>query len=513
MSSSSPTTPAGSPSPARSSVGSRLVSSAVRFAETEVCGGLVLLLCTLAALWASNSTVAEGFARFWRIEAGVSVGAFALNETFAYWVNDGLMTIFFFVVGLEIKRELVAGELRDVRAAALPAIAALGGMVVPAAIYFLLQRGQPGEPGWGIPMATDIAFVVGVLALLGRRIPPGLRIMMLSLAIIDDIGAVVVIAVFYSQGLSLLPLLLAAAGFAVTWLARRLGVRFVPVYIVLGLATWLAVLHSGVHPTLTGVILGLMTPARAWLEENDFAAAMERITRRLRAAGPGERPAREIRRLTTTACQSVSVLDRLETALHPWVAYAIMPLFALANAGVPIEARSLDNSIALSVAAGLLLGKPIGIVAFSWLAVRSGLARLPAGVTWGILCGAGCLGGIGFTMSLFIANLGLNAELLEAGRIGVLVGSAASAVAGSIVILLFARPPSALGDALPATAAGAGAPDVVKHSESMAEATLAGSPDNLETSAPDDPAPDDVYDYLSCWHLTRELRWRPFGRG
>jgi NhaA family Na+:H+ antiporter len=348
------------------------------------------------------------------------------------------MAIFFFVVGLEIKRELVAGELRDPRKAALPVAAALGGMIVPALIYFLLQRGQPGERGWGIPMATDIAFVVGVMALLGPRVPFGLKIMLLSLAIADDIGAVVVIAVFYSTGLSWLMLGLAAVGLGVVYVMNRLGVRSVGVYAVAGAFVWLAMLKSGVHPTIAGVILGLMTPSWAWVSEPVLRLSVATMLSRIEdedieVQGP------ELQTLSFAARESVSPLERLEGGLHPWVGFLIMPLFALANAGVAIKIAEVTNPVAVAVALGLFLGKPIGILLFSWLAVKLGVAKLPAGVNWWMILGGGFLAGIGFTMSLFVAGLALKGDLLAAGKIGTLCGSLASAIVGATILLLALR--------------------------------------------------------------------------
>jgi NhaA family Na+:H+ antiporter len=423
----------------------RLVRPFTRFLRVEAASGVVLLACTAVALAVSNSPWAGAYAAFWHTPVGLRVGPFELTESLAHWVNDGLMTIFFFVVGLEIKRELVAGELRDPKTAALPATAALGGMVVPAAIYLLLQYGRPGEPGWGIPMATDIAFVVGFLALLGPRVPTGLKVFLLSLAIVDDIGAVLVIAVFYTGAISWVALGLAAAGFAATTLLNRLGVRRVPVYVLVGAGIWLAFLKAGVHPTVAGVLLGLLTPASAWVGDRGLADLLADVLGRVRGQGAAalhHRP--EVHgRLVTAAREAVSPLERLEVALHPWVAFVIMPVFALANAGVRLEPAALAHPVAVAVALGLTLGKPLGIVAFSWVAVRLGLARLPAGVTWPVLWGAGCLAGIGFTMSLFIADLALDGPLLDAGKIGTLTGSAVSATLGSLLLVRFLRRPAA----------------------------------------------------------------------
>lgn len=435
----------------------RLMQPLARFLEIESASGIILIGCTAIALVLANSPWAHAWESFWHTEARVAIGSWELRASLAHWVNDGLMTIFFFLVGLEIKRELVDGELRSVRKAALPIVAALGGMLVPAGIYLLLLGGGEGQRGWGIPMATDIAFAVGILALLGRRVPVGLKIFLLALAIADDIGAIVVIALFYSGAIQTLALGLAALGLAIIFGMNRLGVRSIAAYIIAGTGVWLAMYSSGIHPTIAGVVLGLMTPGRAWVVGESLVELLLDAVDRL--DGQIERPhVRDhsllIGDLTATARETVSPLERLEMALHPWVAFAIMPIFALANAGVALQPAAAGHPIVLAVAAGLVLGKPLGIVVFSWLAVRSGIAQLPAGINWKALLGASCLGGVGFTMSLFIAGLALEGNLLDAGKIGTLAGSTISALAG--LVLLFAFLPTA--DALAAITFAA--PDV-----------------------------------------------------
>ena len=397
----------------------------------------------MIALGVANSPWAAPFTAFWQTRVGLVAGDFALEKPLLLWINDGLMTVFFFLVGLEIKREIVLGELRDPRNAALPVAAALGGMIVPAAIYLAFQWGGPGERGWGVPMATDIAFVVGLLALLGRRVPIGLKILLLTLAIVDDIGAILVIAVAYTADLEPLFLLPAAAGFGLIYLSNRIGVRPVPVYAVLGAGIWLAFLKSGVHPTVAGVLLGLLTPAHPWFAASSLANVAEGVARRLRDDREGDDESAHheeaVHVLTRTARETLSPLDRLETALHPWVAFGIMPLFALANAGVRIEWGGVGNPVAVAIAVGLIAGKPLGILGFSWIAVRLGLARLPAGMGWKPLIGASCLAGVGFTMSLFVAGLALKGDLLDAGKSGILVGSVVSAVLGVALLVYFSN--------------------------------------------------------------------------
>lgn len=411
----------------------------LHFLQIETASGIVLLICTIVALTLANvPATAEWYHELWHTYVGVQWGRFTLGGDLGhFFINDVLMTIFFFVVGLEIKRELVAGELRDPKKAALPVAAALGGMVVPAAIYMALQWGKPGFRGWGIPMATDIAFVVGAMTLLGRRIPFGLKIMLLSLAIVDDIGAVIVIAVFYTADLNLWMLALAGVGFGVTYGLNRAGVRAVPAYVIVGALIWLAFYHSGVHPTIAGVLLGLLTPASAWVGD----ATLLEVLRDAIERAPGRGPERlsVLKDVQFTARECISPLERLELALHPWVGFCIMPLFALANAGVHIELNEITDPIAVAVALGLLLGKPIGIFLFSYAAVRVGWARLPVGVNWKVLLGGGSLAGIGFTMSLFVAGLAFGDDMhrLASGKIGTLMGSLLSALAGTALLLLF----------------------------------------------------------------------------
>jgi NhaA family Na+:H+ antiporter len=414
----------------------RLIAPFERFLHVEAAGGIVLLACTVVALTIANSPLGEAYHQWWHTPVAVEFGAFQLRKTLEHWINDGLMTLFFFVVGLEVKRELVLGELRDPRAAALPIAGAIGGMIVPAGIYLVLIGSSPAARGWGIPMATDIAFVVGCMAVLGRRVPHGLRVMLLSLAIADDIGAILVIALGYSAGIVWLPLCLGVLGLGLVVLFEHLGVRSFGVYTLLGAAIWVAFVKSGVHATIAGVILGLLTPARPYLSQGALASFLERARSLLHGGGWSERDgvthARALRRASR---QAVSPLEYLEHLLHPWVSFAIMPIFALANAGVHVDLATVGDRVTLAVAAGLLAGKPLGIVATSWLAVAAGAARLPAGVTWAGITGGSVLCGIGFTMALFVASLALEGAALAAAKVGVLIGSALAAAAGMLVLL------------------------------------------------------------------------------
>ena len=416
-----------------------------RFVHTESGGGILLLAGALAALIWANSPWFESYERFWHTELTFDLGAFSLSQDLRHWINDGLMAIFFFVVGLEIKRELVTGELRDPRAAALPGLAALGGMVVPALIYLALAGGGEAARGWGIAMATDIAFAVGILALLGRSAPSGLRLFLLSLAIVDDIGAVLVIAIFYTESIAWPALAVAAALLAAIVLIQRVGVRWVPLYVLLGLGVWLAVFSSGVHATIAGVALGLVTPAVPFQRPRPVSLAAKRIADETadEPAQPDE-DAHHWLDLATISREAVSPLARMENILHPWTSYLVVPLFAIANAGVHIRGTSvgdvLTHRVTLAVAAGLVIGKIVGVSLASWLAVRLGLSRLPEGVEWPHVIGAAALAGIGFTVSLFVAGLAFSdAARLDAAKIGVLGGSVIAGVVGAALLRRAAR--------------------------------------------------------------------------
>ncbi len=418
----------------------RLQRPLTAFMHVESAGGVVLLICTAIALLAANSPYAEAYAAFWHHDLRIAVGDFELSYSVAHWINDGLMVVFFFLIGLEIKRELIIGELSDPKKVVLPVAAALGGVLAPVAIYLSLQYGKAGEHGWAVPMATDIAFVVGCMSLLGSRVPRGLAVLMLSLAIVDDLMAVLVIAMFYTSSISAAWLAGAAGGLAAIVVMNRVGVRSVPVYLIAGVVVWLCTLQSGVHSTIAGVILGLLTPVHPWLGGPKFLGFLRYTDDTLRKEETSMERARQmVADLSFASREAVPPLYRIETALHPWVAFGIMPLFALANAGVPIKIEAMGEPVAVAVAAGLFFGKAIGIFGASWLAVKIGVATRPEGVTWPVLGGAAFLGGIGFTMALFIASLGLSGEILLSAKIGIILGSFASAVVGMLVLSSVAR--------------------------------------------------------------------------
>jgi NhaA family Na+:H+ antiporter len=410
-----------------------------RFLAIEASTGAVLLLATTAALVLSNSPWADPFEHAWETSIGLQVGGWEYGRSLRHWINDGLMTLFFFLVSVELKRELVLGELRSPRMAALSISAALGGMLVPAALYLVMQAGQPGQHGWGTVMATDTAFVIGCLALLGSRIPQSLRVFMLSLAIVDDIGAILVVAIGYSSGIAWQMLALAGVGVVVVRLMAAIGFRGFPIYFLIGAAIWMAVDASGIHATVTGVILGLMTPARRWVSDDRLYALLRQvIAHPVNGEGSGDTKDRKTLQVAEIAArETLSPAERLELALHPWVGFVIMPLFALANAGIPLSLNSVGDPVTTAVFVGFVVGKPVGVLTFSWLAVRSGIAVRPPELSWGALVGGGLLAGIGFTMALFIANLAFSESLIRSAKFGILLASVVSALAG-IVLLTWA---------------------------------------------------------------------------
>jgi Na+:H+ antiporter, NhaA family len=401
------------------------------FLHTEAAGGIVLVAATIAALIWANSPASASYRDLWSSTVTVGFRDHVLTLDLRAWVNDALMAVFFFVVGLEIKRELVVGELRDRKTAALPAIAALGGMIVPALIYLALNAGGHGARGWGIPMATDIAMTVGVLSLLGSRINPSLKLFLLALAIVDDIGAIIVIAVFYSTGIEPVLLLVSALLVALVVVMRRIGVRAIWPYIVVGVALWLTIHESGVHATIAGVILGLLAPtsARRSHETVDHDELVDIST--VEAA----------RATSAMARESVSVAEWLEHGLHPWSSYVIVPLFALANAGVVISSDSLSaavrSPITHGVVIGLVVGKFVGISAFAWLACRLRIASLPSGTAWSGILGVAAIAGIGFTVSIFVSGLAFGAGVRDTNaKLGILAASLIAAAVGSLILTL-----------------------------------------------------------------------------
>jgi NhaA family Na+:H+ antiporter len=432
----------------------RVISPFARFARTESAGGIVLIAATLVAIAWANSPWGGAYEHLWETPVTIGAGAWALTYPLHYWINDGLMAVFFFLVGLEIKREFLVGELASLKRASLPIAAALGGMVVPAILYALLNAGGPGAAGWGIPMATDIAFALGVLALLGPRIPLSLKVFLAALAIVDDLGAVLVIAVFYTESINWAALALGFVLLAGLALANRMQARSPLIYVLVGAVVWVAFLKSGVHATVAGVLLAMTIPARTRIDTAEFLARGRRILDYFDASGV------EGRGVLTNKAQQAAIqemenaceaaqapLQRIEHELHYWVAFGIIPIFALANAGVHLGGNlgaAFSDRVTLGIILGLVIGKPVGITLFAWLAVKSGVAALPGTVTWRAIRGVSLLGGIGFTMSLFIAGLAFPGapQLNEDAKIGIFVASLVAGIAGWLVLRGF-RPDAA----------------------------------------------------------------------
>ncbi len=413
----------------------RRVGRPVRnFLRIEAAGGLLLIVATIVALVWANSPWNESYYEVLHTHIKIEVGDLLhLDEPVEAWINDALMAIFFFVVGLEIKRELVSGELRDPRAAALPAVAAIGGMVVPALFYVVFNASGAGVDGWGIPMATDIAFAVGVVSLLGNRVPGAMKVFLLTLAIVDDIGAIAVIAIFYTDDLSTGWLLTAVAITLVVVIMRMVKVWYIPAYVLVGGFLWLAVFESGIHATIAGVVLGLICPAKPLKEE----APEDDV--HIGAALSGQASATVVRRANFELKEQVSVAERLEDVLHPFSSFLIIPVFALANAGIEISgdtiSDALSSDVTIGVVAGLVLGKLLGVSVATWIAVRTGLSRLPRGASWTHVIGLAAIAGIGFTVSLFITGLAFDDPVVtDEAKMGILAASAIAAIIGMAVL-------------------------------------------------------------------------------
>ena len=401
--------------------------------------GSVLLVAAAAALIWANSPFAHGYHAFWSLPITIGLGEHVFSRSLHFWVNDALMTVFFLVVGMEIRREIHEGALSRLDQALLPLIAATGGVIVPALIFLSLNSDPVRVHGWAVPTATDIAFAVGTLALLGRSIPVNVRVFLLALAIIDDIIAVLIIAIFYTDGLQYGGFAVAAVGVLAVLALQRMGIGSAPAYVVPGAVVWIGFLIAGIHPTLAGVALGLMTPARPIPMREHPLEVVSRVLKQLRSSDAVEtkdshRLQHPLHELRVAHRELLPPVSRVQTAMHPWVAYGVMPIFALANAGVSLTGTDLAGSarfVMFGTAVALVAGKPLGIVGASWIAVRFGWCRLAPGVSWGGVCLVGLLAGIGFTMSIFIAMLAFSNEgLLNAAKLGVLLGSLGAAMLG-----------------------------------------------------------------------------------
>lgn len=428
---------------------SGVLSPVESFFAMETASGILLMITAVIAMIWANSPFYHSYELMLELPVGIKLGAIDVTKTLHHWVNDGIMVIFFFVVGLEIKRELIIGELSSPRKAALPMFAALGGMVAPALIYVAFNHDGRGASGWGIPMATDIAFAVGILTLMSRKVPLALKVFLLALAIVDDLGAVLVIALFYTEEIAAGALGVATATIFVTLFIKYAGIRNLMIYWILGVIAWFAVLKSGVHATVAGVILGLMTPVSPFYNlkkiPEKFRQLVDKISGGIDNANKkytqlSYETFHDIETLEEMVKESRSPLDRLIHGLHPWVSFAVMPLFALFNAGVHISgdftlASFAAEPIAIGVILGLVVGKPIGVLFFSWLAIKLNMAQLPEGVTWSHMAAVGFLAGIGFTMALFIGHLALKVPEVEIySKLGILVASFISGIIGVILL-------------------------------------------------------------------------------
>lgn len=423
----------------------RFLRPFAEYIKTEATSGIVLMLAAVAALIWANSPWAASYIATWQTIFSIKFGTFVLEKPILLWINDGLMAVFFFLVGLEIKREILIGELASVRKATLPIVAAIGGMVVPALIFSIFNFGGPGNKGWGIPMATDIAFALGVLNLLGSRVPLALKVFLAAVAIVDDIGAVLVIAIFYSEEIKWG---LVGGGFAILAglaVLNRLGFRNPAVYIIPGIVLWVLFLKSGIHATVAGVLLAMMIPTRVHLVPQEFAEeAHNALDEFDKACDSRDRVLMNEDQQSAVheleqACERVQMpLQRVEHALQPFVSYLIMPIFALANAGVVLSAESassIGQPVGLGVLLGLVIGKPVGVVLAAWIAVKSGIASLPSRVGWRQMTGVGVLAGIGFTMSLFISDLAFtDVQNVEAAKIAILLASIIAGVTGYVML-------------------------------------------------------------------------------
>ncbi len=423
----------------------RLVRPFQEFGQTEASSGIVIIISVVVAMIAANTFLAEYYYDFSHYHIAIDLGFFHLDTGLQHWVNDGLMVIFFFVVGLEIKREVVAGELAGGRKVWAPVAAAAGGMIVPVLVFFAIVDDPTARQGWAIPMATDIAIAVGVITVVGTRVPTGLKVLLLALAIVDDIGAIAVIAVFYTEDINLTALGLTVGLLAFAYLMNINGIHLMPLYVVIALIAWMTTHESGIHPTILGVALGIMTPMQAWYRSAALPDLIEALVRRIRdderdpdAEHRHHRRVGDLLTLSEISEQAISPLDRIEHRLLPWSAFLVVPLFAFINAGVDLRGGVLEeaatSSLAWGVGLGLLIGKPIGVTIATYIAVRLG-AELPAGVTWLGVFAIGLIAGIGFTVALFVTELSFEAELLlTQAKVGIFVASVLAGVIGLVML-------------------------------------------------------------------------------
>lgn len=412
----------------------------IRFLKIESSGGIILIIATIAALIIANSSLGSTYESFWKHDFMIGTKSFNLTKPIILWINDGLMAIFFFMVGLEIKRELIAGELSTPKQAALPIIAAIGGMLVPASLFLAFNSGSVGSEGWGIPMATDIAFSLGILSLLGKRVPIALKVFLVAFAIVDDIGAVLVIAIFYSSEIHWGLLMIALALVAILFVLNFINIHYIPLYMLIGWIVWYLFLKSGIHPTIAGVLIAFSIPSSRKIQLNHFSNNIRQLLKSFsnklseESITLNSEQLASIDNIETQIHKVQSPLQSLEHTLHGFVTFIVMPLFAFANAGIVLQGAGLEtfNGLTLSIGVSLVIGKITGIFLFSYLTVKFGLSALPDNVNWKHILGTGMLGGIGFTMSLFISNLAYenNIILINQSKLGILIGSFVAAIIG-----------------------------------------------------------------------------------
>lgn len=414
-----------------------------KFIHQEHTSGIVLFISVLVAIIWVNSPLQHFYHDLWDIKLSLGLGGHILDHSLHLWINDGLMAVFFFVIGLELKREFMAGELSTIKKASLPMVAALGGMLIPALIYFFINKGTTAEHGWGIPMATDIAFALALLSIAGKHIPTSVKVFLSALAVADDLGAVLVIAIFYSSHIALMPLTIGMWLLVILLIGNKLGIRSIIFYLVIGFGVWVAFLLSGVHATIAGVLVAFTIPARTRINEKNYAESLRKLLFDFEKAIPNNStlttPEQHdtIEKIKELSMDAETPLQKVEFALHPWVAFVVMPLFALANAGIVIGSNffsSLVNPVSLGVAIGLLAGKFIGVLLATWLMVKFG-AQLPAKASWKQIVGVALLAGVGFTMSLFISGLAFtHPEMIDQAKYGILLASLLAGVLGVMVL-------------------------------------------------------------------------------
>lgn len=422
----------------------KIIAPVNKFIQLEYTGGIFLFVSVLAAIIWANSSFHDSYHQLWDIRFSIGLDKYVLDKPLHIWINDGLMAIFFFVIGLELKREFMEGELSTLKKASLPMMAAFGGMVVPALIYFFINKGTPASHGWGIPMATDIAFALALLSMAGKHIPGSVKVFLSALAVADDLGAVLVIAFFYTSELNFVPLGIAALFLLVLLAGNKLGIRNVAFYLIIGIVVWIGFLLSGVHATIAGVLVAFTIPAVTRIGERNFSENLRRLSYDFEKEEQNDsllttlRQHHTLEEVKTLTLAAETPLQKIEHALHPWVAFLIMPLFALANAGIIIGAdffTALINPVSMGVMLGLIIGKFTGILFFTWLMVKTGISRLPDQANWKHIIGVALLAGVGFTMSLFISNLAFELpEYMEQAKYGILMASVIAGVSGIVML-------------------------------------------------------------------------------